>query len=203
MNASTASIVLGALTLLAATGSAADLTRAQFSKAELDTFGYPTNSTQAKELGRSEARQDLSNGVVRVPNYGLPLASSAEYDRILEGKYKIGRLGLGGCIVSQGLVAYADGYSEVSRLFIEQKYGTNIWKETQAAAEKAWEARSQHNDKTVTNKQIYRIRAGDTLSRIAHGQGVTVKSLQAANPGLNPTRLQINQAILIPAKAKP
>lgn len=41
--------------------------------------------------------------------------------------------------------------------------------------------------------------AGDTLSKLAGQYKVSVKAIQAANPGLDPNRLQINKVIQIPA----
>jgi LysM repeat protein len=44
----------------------------------------------------------------------------------------------------------------------------------------------------------YSVLKGDTLSGIASKFGVTVKALQEANPGIEPTRLQIGQKIQVP-----
>src|SRR5436305_15243030 len=92
---------------------AAEVSRAQFSKADLDSMGYPTNLALAVELGRSEARRDLSNALVRMPMLGLPPPWAGEFDRILEEKYNVEPMGLAGYIVSGGLLSYADGYSSV------------------------------------------------------------------------------------------
>jgi LysM repeat protein len=45
----------------------------------------------------------------------------------------------------------------------------------------------------------YVIGKGDTLGAIAKKNGVSLKALQEANPGLNATRLQIGQKVQIPA----
>lgn len=44
----------------------------------------------------------------------------------------------------------------------------------------------------------YAIQSGDTLSRIAQRFGVSLSSLMAANPTVDPKRLQIGQKIVIP-----
>lgn len=44
----------------------------------------------------------------------------------------------------------------------------------------------------------YTIRAGDTLYNIARARNTTVNALLAANPGINPERLQIGQTICVP-----
>ena len=51
----------------------------------------------------------------------------------------------------------------------------------------------------VTATQEYAIQKGDTYSTIAPKFGVTVKALQAANPTVDPAKLQIGKKIIIPA----
>ncbi|MDQ7789959.1 MAG: LysM domain-containing protein, partial [Clostridia bacterium] len=46
--------------------------------------------------------------------------------------------------------------------------------------------------------RTYTIQAGDTFFRLAQRFGTTVAALQAANPGVDPNRLQIGQVINIP-----
>jgi len=48
--------------------------------------------------------------------------------------------------------------------------------------------------------ETYKIQKGDMLYRVAAKFGVTVPAIEAANPGLNPNRLQIGQEIVIPKK---
>ncbi|WP_126010818.1 LysM peptidoglycan-binding domain-containing protein [Georhizobium profundi] len=45
----------------------------------------------------------------------------------------------------------------------------------------------------------YAIRRGDTLSGIAASAGVPLNALMRANPGIQPNRLSVGQAIVIPA----
>lgn len=45
---------------------------------------------------------------------------------------------------------------------------------------------------------LYTIKAGDTLYLLAQRYNVTVQALIAANPGIDPNRLQIGQVICIP-----
>ena len=49
----------------------------------------------------------------------------------------------------------------------------------------------------------YTIRAGDTLYEIARRYNITVQQLIAANPGIDPNRLQIGQVICIPRAQVP
>jgi LysM repeat protein len=45
----------------------------------------------------------------------------------------------------------------------------------------------------------YTVAAGDTLGKIAKKFGVTLKALEDANPGVVPTKLKVNQKLVIPA----
>ncbi|HEX9046531.1 MAG TPA: LysM peptidoglycan-binding domain-containing protein [Verrucomicrobiae bacterium] len=45
----------------------------------------------------------------------------------------------------------------------------------------------------------YVVVSGDTLAKIAKAHGVTVKALQAANPGVDPKKLKLKQKLIIPA----
>jgi membrane-bound lytic murein transglycosylase D len=44
----------------------------------------------------------------------------------------------------------------------------------------------------------HRVRRGETLTHIARRHGLRVDALRAANPGVNPTRLQVGQSIQVP-----
>jgi len=52
---------------------------------------------------------------------------------------------------------------------------------------------------TESEENIYRVKANDTLTKIAAEHGVSLDSLMAANPNVNPLRLQIGQSIRIPS----
>jgi len=45
----------------------------------------------------------------------------------------------------------------------------------------------------------YEVVSGDTLGKIAKAHGVTLKALEAANPGVDPKKLKIKQKLTIPA----
>ncbi len=49
--------------------------------------------------------------------------------------------------------------------------------------------------------ESYTVKAGDTLSKIAHAHGVTVKALEEAN-NLNTTKINVGKKLKIPAKAE-
>jgi len=48
----------------------------------------------------------------------------------------------------------------------------------------------------------YTVAKGDTLGKIAHHNGVSLKALEAANPGVTPTKLKVGQKLTIPAGGK-
>ncbi len=48
----------------------------------------------------------------------------------------------------------------------------------------------------------YVVAKGDSLAKIAKKNGVTLKALTAANPGLNPKKLKIGQKLVLPAGGK-
>ncbi|MEI7533910.1 MAG: LysM peptidoglycan-binding domain-containing protein [Verrucomicrobiae bacterium] len=48
----------------------------------------------------------------------------------------------------------------------------------------------------------YIVVKGDSLAKIAKKSGVTLKALQAANPGVVPTKLKIGQKLVLPAGGK-
>lgn len=48
--------------------------------------------------------------------------------------------------------------------------------------------------------RAHRVQSGDTLVSIARKYGVKLESLQAANPSLNPRRMQIGQSVVIPGR---
>lgn len=48
--------------------------------------------------------------------------------------------------------------------------------------------------------RTHAVRAGDTLSRIAQRYGVSLRDLQAANPGVRPERLKIGDSLRLPSR---
>ncbi len=54
----------------------------------------------------------------------------------------------------------------------------------------------------VAGGSEYVVAKGDSLAKIAKKNGVTLKALQAANPGVVPTKLKVGQKLTIPAGGK-
>ena len=160
----------------------------------MDSMGYPTNPVVAYAKGQSDARRDLTNGVLSVKTCGLPPMDRPEYARLLEARCNVRLDPLAACIVTEGLRKYIDGYNEVASACLEQKFGTNIFNELDIEAA----ANYQKSFEAMAGPGNYTIRSGDTLTKIAREHGVSLKVLQDANPKLDPTRLQIGQKIIIP-----
>ena len=70
---------------------------------------------------------------------------------------------------------------------------------TTSSAPAAAASSSSHQTESIAGS--YEVKAGDNLSKIARLQGTTVAALQAANPGLNPTKMAIGQKIQIPGSS--
>lgn len=166
-----------------------------------DHLGYPTNSAKAHELGRFEASRDLSNGVMIVKTAGLPTPEWEDYEQLLQTRCKVKFEPIAGCLVSEGLMAYLRGYDEISVAAIKQKCGTNIFERLNAEAKARWYKRWEAENPPA--KGAYRVKKGDTLTKIAHAHGLNLNALLQANPGINPARLQVNQKLFIPARKQP
>jgi LysM repeat protein len=156
-----------------------------------DMVGFPTNAAVAYAQGQADARRDITNGLLCVKSYGLQAPWAPNYRMLLEKRYGVEEEN-GGCVVSANTVKYAAGYDDVSCAYIEQKFGTNIFDEVAADAKTNWNATHEAS--------VYRVRAGDTLTKIARARGVTMKALIMANEGLDPNKIQIGQKLLIPEK---
>ncbi len=68
--------------------------------------------------------------------------------------------------------------------------------QTVEAVTAANEASSPTNIGSATT---YNIQSGDNFAKIASAKGISLQALLDANPGVDPRRLQIGQAINIPA----
>ena len=53
-----------------------------------------------------------------------------------------------------------------------------------------------------TGEEIYSVKSGDTLTKIAKAHGVTVKALESEND-LSTTKIKVGQKLKIPASAEP
>jgi len=54
----------------------------------------------------------------------------------------------------------------------------------------------------MSGGETYSVKSGDTLSRIAKANGVSLKALEAANPNVDPNHIKVGQKLNIPVKAE-
>lgn len=183
-----------------------------------DEMGYPTNSAAARELGIAEARRDLSNGVLIVKTAGLPSLERPDYEHLLKERCNVTLQPIAGCLVTSGLQAYLSGYNEVATLAIQQRFGTNIFAELDQEASARYQKRfaqtAPHGQAVGQNQPptsnstacgpttFYAVKPGDTLTKIARAHGISLDELSRANPRVDPTRLQVSQKLIIPAKSR-
>ena len=55
---------------------------------------------------------------------------------------------------------------------------------------------------TGAGEEVYTVKAGDSLTKIATTHGITLKALKAANPNVDPNRITVGQKLKIPARAE-
>jgi hypothetical protein len=172
--------------------------------AELDSMGYPTNLARAYDTGRADARRDASNKVVTIKFAGLPVPEWGDYERLLKERCNVRLEPVAGCLVTSGLTEYLRGYNGISVGFIRLKFGTNILDRLQQEAREQLQSRLAGGSagRSEIAGSLYRVKAGDTLLKIAREHGIPVRDLLSANPGVDPTRLRINQKLRIPPSAQ-
>jgi len=179
----------------------AESTQQSFAGLPLDMMGYPTNTSVAYAKGQADARRDITNGVVAIKIWGLPTLESGEMWGLLKKRCKVQTQGLAGCCVTESLVKYGEGYNEFSCSYIQQKYGTNIFQSISDEAKAKWGG----NSPAETNlpaafaraTRIYTVREGDTFTKIARKEGITLKKLEEINPSVTPTKLKVGQKLAI------
>jgi LysM repeat protein len=54
----------------------------------------------------------------------------------------------------------------------------------------------------MSGGEIYTVKSGDTLSKIAKVNGISLKSLEAANPNVDPAKIKVGQKLKLPVKAE-
>jgi hypothetical protein len=76
--------------------------------------------------GQLTAHFDIARGHYKILGYGLPAPGYSEYIRTLHDKYNVEFDPVAGCIVSQSLISYVNGYNGVSEAAANRKYGRDI-----------------------------------------------------------------------------
>lgn len=96
----------------------------------------------ARTRGQMAANMDLRKGNYRLLTYGLPPTWLPEYARLLKERYRIELHPVAGCVVSNGLIAYVDGYDEVSSAAALHKFGHDVFKECMGEAQRKMEPKT-------------------------------------------------------------
>jgi hypothetical protein len=104
---------------------------------------YPT----AYPRGAAMAFLDVLRGHYEVKVYGLPPQWDGEYSRLLKEQYGVTLRPVAGCVVSLSVGWYADGYNSVSRAWVLNKYGVDIFEECANRAKAHWQ--DEHPDEEL------------------------------------------------------
>ncbi len=86
--------------------------------------------------GRIAARIDLRRGHYKILVYGLPPPDRPEFTRFLRERYGIETEAVASCVVSEPLLSYADAYDELGVAAANDKFGRNVFKESEEEAER-------------------------------------------------------------------
>ena len=90
--------------------------------------------------GNLVARKDVRNGHYKVLAYGLPTAWRPQYARCLRERYNVELDTAAGCIVSQSLTEYVDGYHSVVAEATKRRFGRDIYAACVDQAQNEWNA---------------------------------------------------------------
>jgi hypothetical protein len=82
---------------------------------------------EAVKLGKADAAKDFAAGKYRVLVYGLRAEPT-------KGEKKLEKLGISldaiaGCVVSEGILGYADGYNATMSPLLKKKFGADVLRE--------------------------------------------------------------------------
>ncbi len=98
-------------------------------------------SASASVRGRLAGYSKIRRGQYAILTYGAPPSERPEYARLLKERYGIELRAVAGCIVSEPLMSYVEGYDEVSAAAAKQKFGHDVFRECWDEARKNSEER--------------------------------------------------------------
>ena len=110
-------------------------------------------SPAARIRGRIAARIDVHRGRYEVLGYGLSSPSHPEYARCLRERYNVEFRAVAGCIVSDSLISYVDGYHSVVAEATKRKFGHDIFQECADEATRKWKAKRAAGTRDVELRQ--------------------------------------------------
>jgi hypothetical protein len=80
--------------------------------------------------GQLVAHFDVARGHYEILTLGLPAPWRSEFARILRDRYGIEQRVVAGCMVTPSLLAYTEGYNQVSMTAANLKFGRDVFKES-------------------------------------------------------------------------
>ena len=102
----------------------------------------PSYSRAAYETGRRKAEKDVRENRLIIEMSGMPKPWDGEWSRLLLERFHI-QLNEHGCLTDEKIAGYERGYNEVSLAEIRKRYGPDVLRDTQAEAEKQWNAKQK------------------------------------------------------------
>jgi hypothetical protein len=84
---------------------------------------------------------DLMRGHYKILSLGLPTPWRPEFAHLLRKRYGIEQRVVAGCVVSQSLLAYVDGYNRISMSAANRKFGRDVFQESVTDAIRDWKLR--------------------------------------------------------------
>jgi len=120
----------------------------------ISVFAQASAAGQSAEQGRQEATRDIKDERFIIKTWGLASSqfndtpsSEDVYGKMLEQKYKIRYEWVGGCLIDEDTLSYANAYNQVAYAAIKAKYGPeifeNVRKEADAEYKEKYEPRAR------------------------------------------------------------
>jgi len=103
--------------------------------------GFVCWELSSRIRGQIVARFDLARGHYEVLVLGLAPRWRPEYARLLRERYRIESRVVAGCVVSEWLLAYVEGYNEVSMNAANRRFGRDVFRESIVEASRNWRLR--------------------------------------------------------------
>lgn len=88
--------------------------------------------------GMIAASADCAFGHYEVQTFGVPATWSSEFCRLASERFGVKVRTVAGCVVTDDLVWYVDGYNRVSRSRIQARFGKDALAECAEDAQVAW-----------------------------------------------------------------
>ena len=165
---------------------------------------------EAAERGIRDAKRDLAKNKIELrgsglaPRYRDRMNPESMYKDLLHERTGL-RFVNTGCVILPGSEAYNKAYSREVKTWMTNTFGADVFSRARSDSRKAYEAyRSEKQQQAKAQKEKpladdeYVVQAGDTCFAISKRHGCSLDALLAANKGLDPRRLQVNQRIHLP-----